>query len=125
METLGERLKRLRTERNLTQEQLAKEAGVKQATISGIESGSRVKQSASLIEIAEVLGIDGFYLKYGYGKKTKSSLTDQESVLINDFRALTDAQRIEYSTAVATQAELNKARAKIGLTATDLRPTGT
>jgi transcriptional regulator with XRE-family HTH domain len=126
MEMLGERLKRLRKEADLTQVELAQKAGVSQATISGIESSGRAKQPATLIDIAHALGVDAYHLKTGRGKAKPSQLTEQESALLDDFRGLTPDQRIEYASAIALEAELNKARAKLGLPkTTDLRPTGT
>jgi len=69
METTGERVTRLRTALELTQDQLAKKAGVAQSTINGIEKGARQKMPSSLIEIAHALGVDAYWLKTGKGKQ--------------------------------------------------------
>jgi DNA-binding XRE family transcriptional regulator len=51
MEILGEKLKRIRKERNLTQEQLGKLIGVQKAQISKLESGA---SSATISTITKV-----------------------------------------------------------------------
>lgn len=51
---LGRRLARTRLERNLTQERLAREAGVSKATVERLESGDPVK-STSLIRVLRAL----------------------------------------------------------------------
>jgi transcriptional regulator with XRE-family HTH domain len=55
LEEIGERLARTRLERNLSQERLAKEAGVSKATIERLEAGEPVK-SSSLIRVLRSLG---------------------------------------------------------------------
>lgn len=64
METIGERLESARVARGLTQEALAKAAGVKQSTIAGIENGSRNKRP-DLVPIAHALGVDAYWLRNG------------------------------------------------------------
>lgn len=52
------KLARLRAERGITQAQLAKEAGVSNATLSGMEQG-HVEGSVSVLKrLADVLGVD-------------------------------------------------------------------
>lgn len=53
---LGARVERHRLERNLTQGQLADEAGISRATLSRLESGKSV-QLTSLIGLLRVLGL--------------------------------------------------------------------
>jgi putative transcriptional regulator len=52
---VGRRLARTRLERNLSQEQLAIEAGVSKATIERMEAGEPVK-STSLVRVLRALG---------------------------------------------------------------------
>ncbi len=52
---LGRRLARTRLERNLTQQQLATEAGVSRATVDRLERGEPIK-STSLVRVLRVLG---------------------------------------------------------------------
>lgn len=55
---LGRRLERHRLERNLTQEELAAEAGIGRATLQRIERGESV-QATSLIKLLRTLGLLG------------------------------------------------------------------
>ena len=55
LEEIGRRLARTRLERNLSQEQLAIEAGVSKATVERLEAGEPVK-STSLIRVLRPLG---------------------------------------------------------------------
>ncbi|HEX5526888.1 MAG TPA: helix-turn-helix transcriptional regulator [Solirubrobacterales bacterium] len=55
---LGRRLARTRLERNLSQQQLAYEAGVSKATIERLEAGEAVK-STSLLRVLRALGLLG------------------------------------------------------------------
>ena len=54
---LLEVLRELRRQRNLTQDQLAKSMGVKQAFISKYETGERRLDFLDLVAICDVLGI--------------------------------------------------------------------
>jgi putative transcriptional regulator len=53
---LGERLARTRLERNLSQQQMADEAGVSKRTVERLEAGEPVK-SNSLIRVLRALGL--------------------------------------------------------------------
>lgn len=53
---LGARIERQRLERNLTQAQLAEEAGIGRATVQRLERGSSV-QLTSLVDVLRVLGL--------------------------------------------------------------------
>jgi transcriptional regulator with XRE-family HTH domain len=53
---LGDRLARTRLERNLSQDQVAREAGVSRATVERLEAGNSVK-TTSLIRVLRSLGL--------------------------------------------------------------------
>ncbi|HVC06664.1 MAG TPA: helix-turn-helix transcriptional regulator [Solirubrobacterales bacterium] len=55
MRELGSRLARTRLERNVSQEQLAREAGVAKTTVERVESGREVRLT-SLVRILRALG---------------------------------------------------------------------
>jgi transcriptional regulator with XRE-family HTH domain len=55
---LGDRFSRLRLQRNLTQAQLAREAGVSKRTVIRLESGES-SQVTNLIRVVRVLGLLG------------------------------------------------------------------
>jgi transcriptional regulator with XRE-family HTH domain len=54
---LGARLTRIRLERNLTQVQLAKEAGVSQRTVQRLETGAVATQLSGFIRVCRVLDV--------------------------------------------------------------------
>ena len=56
--TFGSDLRRLREEKDLTQEQLAKKAGVHLQTLYNYEQGFRLPKLDILLDIALVLGVD-------------------------------------------------------------------
>ncbi|MBF0189460.1 MAG: helix-turn-helix transcriptional regulator [Magnetococcales bacterium] len=64
METLSDRLRATRKERNLSQKALAEAAGVPQSTIGSLESG-RTESSKRLAEIATALDVTPEWLLHG------------------------------------------------------------
>jgi DNA-binding XRE family transcriptional regulator len=55
MEILGEKLKQIRKEKNLTQEQLGKLIGVQKAQISKLESGASSATVSTIIKVFKAL----------------------------------------------------------------------
>lgn len=72
-ETVGERLRRLRQERGLSQRAIASR-GVSHAYISRIEAGSRVPSVKALRMLAERLGVSAEYLETGADVLPRESL---------------------------------------------------
>ena len=62
MEFFGLRLKTLRLEKKLRQEELAEKIGVKKATISGYECGSKYPSVVTLNKMCDYLGVSADYL---------------------------------------------------------------
>lgn len=62
VETQGERLKRLREEKKLSQTKLASAADVSQGTIGNLEAGTR-SYGKSIVGIAQALGVSADYLQ--------------------------------------------------------------
>ena len=58
----GERLRRLRAERMLSQSDLAKMAQTTQATVSNLERGLRTAQPRTVRRLADALGVYPFEL---------------------------------------------------------------
>jgi transcriptional regulator with XRE-family HTH domain len=58
MHEIGERITRHRLNRNLTQEDLAKQAGIGLATLKRIEYGSTSIQLINLVSVLRVLGME-------------------------------------------------------------------
>jgi transcriptional regulator with XRE-family HTH domain len=62
VQLLGANVRRLRKERELSQEQLALEAGMKRSYLSDLERGTRNPSVRALGRLAEALGVDSFQL---------------------------------------------------------------
>lgn len=66
METMGERIRRLRGAKNLTQDQLARQVGVTKSAVSQWEDDSTKNiKLTTFLALVEVLGTDVAYLIYG------------------------------------------------------------
>lgn len=66
MNTLAKRLAWARLEKKMSQQELAKQAGVAQSTIGSLESGARLS-ARKITAIAEVLGVNAAWLADGKG----------------------------------------------------------
>jgi transcriptional regulator with XRE-family HTH domain len=74
-ETIGQRLKRLRKSKNLTQKELARLCGIAQATIGNIEKETR-GYGLSLIAIAKILETTPEYLQITKIHKVREASDD-------------------------------------------------
>lgn len=63
---IGERIKEVRIERNMSQSKLAKFLNVSSSYISGIESGNKTINIKRLMQISEILDISPGYIITGY-----------------------------------------------------------
>jgi len=63
-EYIGLRLRSVRREMGLTQDELAKEAGTNQAVIQKIENGKSIRPR-NIMQIAEVLRVNPAWLQFG------------------------------------------------------------
>src|SRR4051794_5735697 len=68
MTEVGQRLRRVRDQRMLTQAQLGDQAGVATFTISRIESGRTEPRYSTIEKLAEALHVDPMFLWQGEGK---------------------------------------------------------
>lgn len=68
LKTFGERFKKLRKERKITQKELAKQVGLHQIQLSHYESGIRKPNDDHAGKIAAVLNTNVDYLLYGDGE---------------------------------------------------------
>lgn len=63
MDAVGERLRKLREERGMTQSELGRKIGVRQSTISEIERGSNLPSVPVLRRLADLLEVrPGYFL---------------------------------------------------------------
>jgi transcriptional regulator with XRE-family HTH domain len=95
MRTFGDRLKKLRTDLELSQQQLAKALGVSQRAISSLEQiPDRLPSADTLRKLAAYFQVDAEWLVTGKGQQTPiSTLTAEESELLLMFRAISSAGR--------------------------------
>lgn len=90
----GKNLRRIRTERNMSQEELAKKVGYKgRSAINKIETGTNDMPREMVARCAEALGVSPleFFQEEG-------GLGTQSSELDFDFNKLTDENRIRLAT---------------------------
>lgn len=95
METFGSRLRVLRVDRGLTQEQLALEVGVGKGAISQWERDGTEPSFAALTTIARVLGVslDELILGPHAAPTAESILKPKEAELLALFRSLPAKKR--------------------------------
>lgn len=90
--TLGERLKQLRKEAGLTQEELAKKVGLKKQNISRYENSHVEPNIRTAKRIADALGVSIEEMAVGVSLPSPSApvpLSPDESQLVEDYRGLT------------------------------------
>lgn len=82
MRDIGLRLKHARKLRKLTQDELAKRAGVKQASISDLERGeSKSFRGVTLVSIARVLSVRAEWLSHGKGTMERKDVPLSDEAL--------------------------------------------
>ena len=91
--TLGERLKQLRKEAGLTQEELAKKVGLKKQNISRYENSHVEPNIRTAKRIADALGVSIEEMAVGVSLPSPSApapvpLSPDESQLVEDYRGL-------------------------------------
>lgn len=95
MRTFGDRLKKLRTDLELSQTDVAKAVGVSQRAISSLEQvPDRLPAADTLRRLAAFFQVDAEWLVTGKGQQNPvSTLTPEESELLLLFRAISPAGR--------------------------------
>lgn len=95
METVGDRLKKLRLARKLSQEQVAQAIGVKQGSYTQLENGlSKTPRSTNLEKYARFYDVSTEYLMTGKGpEQPVGALLGNEAELVLIYRDLTPEGR--------------------------------
>jgi transcriptional regulator with XRE-family HTH domain len=90
MEKVGERIRRLRLARKLTQARVAKSIGITQGSFTQLETGiSKSPASVTLTKLARFFEVDSEWLMTGRGaQQPVAALSDEESELVLLFRQL-------------------------------------
>ena len=98
---MNERIKQIRRELGLTQQEFAERIGLKQNSIALIESGKRNISDQAVLSICREYGINEEWLRTGWGdKKTNNSdseleaLTEKYNLCIRDRYNLSAADRV-------------------------------
>jgi len=88
-ETIGMRIRRLRTEKGMTQKELAKITGLSDRTISTWEQKSSF-DTTTLDIIANGLEVDTYYLATGKGSGNNDDISDTDQVLVETVNTVVD-----------------------------------
>jgi len=111
METIGQRVIRVRNEKGWNQARLVRESKLPQSTIASIENDSRTKESSAIIEVAHTLGVDAYWLKTGKGSRGGVELSADEQLILEAFRQFPDDRRDDWLFTARRTAKTNKGRA--------------
>lgn len=109
---IGSRIKTLRLENNLTQDELAQKLGLKKAAIHKYENGlvENIKRSV-IKKMADIFQVSPCYLlgwEDSTSNKSKSSnLKDDETTLLSNYNKLNDIGKKEASKRVAELTQIN------------------
>ena len=80
---IGERLKKARLEKNLTQEQLAEQIDVSIAFLSRIERGNSQINLKRLSQVCEILGVSEGYILNGASSNSTNYLSSEFNEILN------------------------------------------
>ena len=102
--TIEERIKKVRKEKHLTQQELAEKIGSVQNTITGYETGRRAPSSAVISLICRTFHVNEAWLRTGEGEPY---LPETEKILLND-ASLDDADRALLNSYIEAPPDLRK-----------------
>lgn len=94
---IGERLKKARVDKKLTQEKLAEKLDVSIAFLSRIERGNSHISLKRLSEVCDILGVTEGYILNGVSTKSNNYLSEDLSTLLKDCPA--EKQKLIYKIA--------------------------
>lgn len=97
MSSVGERIKKRRTELGWTQDQLAQKAGISKSFLSDLENGKRSVSADNLLDIARVLTLSLDYLMKGEETEPKSAEVQIPASLV----AFADEERLTFKQTIA------------------------
>ena len=80
---IGERLKKARIDKNLTQEKLAEKLDVSIAFLSRVERGNSHINLKRLSQICEILGVSEGFILNGVSNKSENYLTSEFNNILN------------------------------------------
>lgn len=109
LESIGERIKRLRKSLKLTQSQLGELIGKSKGNISGYENGTFDPSASTIIALAKCFNISTDELLLGRSSQNNSSLSKTERVLISKFNQLDDIKKERILERIDTYLEVHEA----------------
>ena len=105
----GNRLATLRLERNLTQSQLAREAGVSKPTLQRMESGAVATQLSSFLRVCRALGLlERFEKKVGEWLIVAQQVDSPTGLVMWQVRAHCAGIRLGYGLHATPEAEIER-----------------
>lgn len=93
MESIGDRIKKLRKSLNLTQSQLGELIGKSKGNISGYENGSFEPSANTIVELAKCFNISTDELLLGYDIKNSDFLSKTDKDLVKNFNKLNSLRK--------------------------------
>lgn len=97
MSSVGERIKKRRTELGWTQDQLSQKAGISKSFLSDLENSKRSVSADNLLDIARVLSLSLDYLMKGEETEPKSA----EVQIPASLAAFADEERLTFKQTIA------------------------
>lgn len=91
MDTIGERVLTLRTQRGITQKKLADEIGLRQSNVGSLENNDYKPSANTIMKLSQFFNVSADWLLSG--GEFKSDLIEKERDILNRFRAMSDIQK--------------------------------
>ncbi|WP_236347633.1 helix-turn-helix domain-containing protein [Paenibacillus plantiphilus] len=107
LKLVGGKVRELRKERGLSQEELGERAGFHFSYVGGLERGERNVSLENLAKVAETLGVDIGEL-FGYVRDYDKPLTEKEKALQEAFFLLLNRDEKEIQMAINVLTEVFK-----------------
>lgn len=99
MESIGERIKKLRKEKGITQTTVKEKTGISSGNMSDIENGKSLPSACALIGLSRLFECTTDYILFGDSQITeievKKKKTDQEDRLLAYYRAISKPEQEE------------------------------
>lgn len=108
-ETFAKRLKRIRNQRNFTQEQIAKITGISVQTIRNYEQGKNEPIAVYLVDLAKALDVTPEYLLLG--ENNMNSYTNAikvELMQLSDYGKISEIKKEELKSIILSRLEMSE-----------------
>ena len=96
---IGQRIKRRRTELNITGAKIKEETGISNGNLSSIETGKNLPSSTALIQLSKILDCSVDWILFGKTPKSElyefSNISVSEQQFIKQFESLSEDDKEE------------------------------